>query len=125
MKILFIGATLMLMACGKGGSQGCNSGGTAQDNDQTVSLINGACSMETQTNWQNQTYTDAVLCGQLIIMQGQTVCQLDASQITSATTGCPTQSDDYYVIPSADGASQCWFKITSGLIDPNAQPPTF
>jgi hypothetical protein len=124
MKKLLI-LILLISACGKNNGAQCISGGTVQNNDQTQTQVNGVCTMETKVNWQNSNYSEDLICGLTIVTKNNMVCQMTVDQITPSTTTCPAQSDDYYVTPSADSKSQCWYEITNGQINTNASAPNF
>ena len=124
MKKLFIFSFLLLTACSKN-QEGCTVNGTALYNGNTVQLVNGACSMTSQTIWQNPNYYEFLICNKAFAVQNNLVCQTDPATITNTMSGCTPITDSYQVFPSTDGKSQCWFKITNGSVDPNAALPTF
>jgi len=124
MKYLVLPIVLVLMACGKNGGQSCQSTGTALENGQTVNLVNGTCSMSSETIWQNPAYTELIVCNKAYTTLNGQVCQIDPTQITNQTTGCLAMSDGYQIFPSADGKTDCWVNITNGQINGGAQEPT-
>src|ERR1700677_5407267 len=129
MKFLLLTSILLLMACSKNGAQGgsCNpNDGTTQYNSSTVSLIDGTCTMTTQSLWQNPAYIEYTVCNVDYVTQNGIVCQASPDSISSTTTGCVPMADGYQVVGNnpMNPTEQCWFNITDGKIN-DSTPPTF
>ena len=117
---------LVLIGCGKNQTN-CNpNSGQAQYNGNTVNLIDGTCTMTTQSIWQNPTYIEYTICNTDYVTLNGIVCQANVNSITSTTTGCTPMGDGYQVIPNSPTipTEQCWFNITNGKIN-DLTPPTF
>lgn len=115
-----------IVGCGKN-SNNCNpNSGTAQYNGDTVNLIDGTCTMTTQTVWKNPAYTEYLICNKRWTVQNGIVCNLDPETIIASTTGCTPMGDGYQTSPNnpSTPTEQCWFNIKNGMIN-DSTPPTF
>lgn len=118
MKTKFVFAMsfcLIFAACAK---QGNSSSGPVGCPSSLPGAGNVSCA-------QSNGFIDAQICGADIHVVGNTV-YISGSKPVSTTSNATYQpaSDGYFEYPITGNPTQsCWFKVSSGALDPNASPP--